>query len=398
MPTFYRFNVNPPGSNPVYYSFDDVFIPIDFFSAGTLFSWGINGNGQLGLNDLILRNSPNKTYYEFNDWKKISSGSDFIVGIRSGYLATWGNGSSGQLGNGTINSSSIPVILFTQGSEWMEVSAGYDHAGAIRSDGSLWMWGNNSNYQIAAANQTTYNTPTQVIRTGLPSTLWVKISCGNNFTLGIRKDNNNSLWGWGTNQYGQLGRSDANSFATPTAAGAGSSYFGWKEISCGNLHSLGIKTDGSLQASGRNNYGQLGLGNTTDRIGWNSIGGTNWKQVSCGSDYSAAIKTDGTLWTWGRNNNGQLGLGDTDDRLSPVKVGNEINWKQVSCGNTSVVAVKTDGSLWVWGLNDQNQLGLGNGFNSIINTPQQIGTEYNWRFTSVGYSNFYGIKYQNDYF
>lgn len=79
-----------------------------------------------------------------------------------------------------------------------------------------------------------------------------------------------------------------------------------------------------------NNSGQLGLGNTVDKSSPVQIGSlTNWKYIKGGVD-SLAIKTDGTLWSWGWNLYGKLGLMDTINRSSPVQVGSLTNWKQVS--------------------------------------------------------------------
>ena len=76
---------------------------------------------------------------------------------------------------------------------------------------------------------------------------------------------------------------------------------------------------------------------------------TDWAAVSAGTNHTVALKTDGTLWAWGNNFYGQLGLGDNSDRNIPVQVGTDTNWETVSAGHNYTVAMKDDGTLWAWG-------------------------------------------------
>ena len=100
---------------------------------------------------------------------------------------------------------------------------------------------------------------------------------------------------------------------------------------------------------GNNQTGQLGIGDTWSPM--QNTSGTNWSQVSCGYIHNIAIKSDGTLWAWGVNANGQLGDGTTINRSSPVQIGSQANWSQVSCGTSHSIAIKNDGTLWAWGSN-----------------------------------------------
>jgi len=92
---------------------------------------------------------------------------------------------------------------------------------------------------------------------------------------------------------------------------------------------------------------------------------------------SLAIKTDGTLWVWGRNDAGQLGIGNTVDRSSPVQVGALSDWAQVCGIDRTSLAIKTDGTLWSWGL-ASNGL-LGNGATVNRSSPVQIGSLTDWK-------------------
>jgi alpha-tubulin suppressor-like RCC1 family protein len=117
----------------------------------------------------------------------------------------------------------------------------------------------------------------------------------------------------------------------------------WSKIDAWHA-SMAIKTDGTMWSWGRNNYGQLGLGDTTNRSSPVQVGASsNWLNIAAGTygNHAVAIKTDGTLWTWGQNNNNQLGLGDTTSRSSPVQVGALTTWLRASGGNYYMTAIKS---------------------------------------------------------
>ena len=399
MPTFYSF-INDGNS----YNFDDIFIHVDYFTFGNLSSWGVNNYGQLGLNNLDPKNTPTKVYYNLNNWKKVSAGKNFASAITSdGILLVWGLGSNGEMGNGTTSNSSIPLVLPPQSSpslpaNFVDVSCGESHIGAVKSDGSIWMWGRNQFYQLGNGNTNTSLNPIQLPSTNFSNAagayIWRKISCGYNYCFAI--SNIDQLWCWGDNQYGQLGSGSFTNILRPSLV---SNLDKWNSISCGKSNTVGIKIDRSLHATGDNTYGQLGTGNLTNTTSFIRVGTDNdWKQVSCGENHTIAIKTNGTMWAWGNNDSGQLGFGvGIASTSTPIQIGSDINWKQVSCGSSGSSAIKTDGSLWSWGLNNSDQLGLGSGESDVIYLPTKIGTDYDWKQVDTKDSNFYAIKYNTSY-
>ena len=140
-----------------------------------------------------------------------------------------------------------------------------------------------------------------------------------------------------------------------------------------------VVADPKLWSWGGNGYGELGLGNTTNRSSPVQVGAlTDWTGAKISSRVAStlAVKSNGTLWAWGSPLNGVLGLGDATNRSSPVQVGTLTNWAEVSVGRENVLAVKTDGTLWSWGINYQGQLGQGNTTNR--SSPVQVGTLTNW--------------------
>jgi alpha-tubulin suppressor-like RCC1 family protein len=249
---------------------------------------------------------------------------------------------------------------------------------------TLWSWGDNTYYQFGIGNNSTGSLQPIKIDS---SVTWKQVSCGGFHSLGIKIDN--TLWGWGTNNKGQIGVGNLDTQITPYKIGDSSL---WKYVSSGSFHSAGLQINGTLWAWGDNNTGQLGLGDNNNRsVPVKVVSDIDWKQVSCGSSCSTAIKTDGTLWTWGLNNHGQLGLGDFQDRNSPTQVGTDTDWKLISINQIHTLAIKNDGSLWTWGRNyDPNNsdangvLGLGNNVDDVVNVPTRIGSDYDWKSISCG--------------
>ena len=249
----------------------------------------------------------------------------------------------------------------------------------------LYVWGENSLYQLGTNSTSDIISPAEPL---VKATDWKQVICGGYHNFGLKT--NNTLWAWGNNAFGQLGV--GNLVERRFAVQVGSEFF-WSKIACGLLHSAAIKTNGTIWTWGRNESGQLGLGNLTNQSSPNIIGSDiNWRYVACGGSHTIGIKNDGTLWTWGKNTYGQLGLGDTTNRTSPTQVGSDTDWKLVSAGRDHTVAIKTDGSLWSWGMNADpanppiiGLLGLGNsGISNTVTSPTQIGSDYNWKSVNCG--------------
>jgi len=320
---------------------------------GTFWTWGQNNYGQLGLGDTTDRISPTQIRTDM-DWSLVSAGGQYTTAIKTdGTLWAWGRNNYGQLGLGDTTDRTSPTQIGTD-TDWSLVSAGYYHAMAIKTDGTLWAWGNNGNGRLGIGDITDRNTPTQV---GADAD-WSSVSAGGLHTIAVKT--NGTLWAWGYGAYGQLGLGDETDKYNPTQIGTDTD---WSSVAGGVYHTIAIKTDGTLWAWGANGGGQLGLGDIINRNIPTQVGtDTNWFLVSVGvgsGHTTTAIKTDGTLWAWGQNNYGQLGLGDTTDRHSPTQVGTDTNWSFVSVGGYHIAAIKTNGTLWVCGKNNYGQLGLG---------------------------------------
>jgi len=197
-------------------------------------------------------------------------------------------------------------------------------------------------------------------------------------------------YGWGENQYGQIGLVNDTTYSrsSPVQVGAQDE---WSSMASARYHTLFLRPSGELYAVGRNNaQGQIGDGTQINRSSPVQIGAlTTWSKVSAGYFLSAAIKTDGTLWTWGWGTQGRLGHNDVISRSSPVQVGALTDWANVSTHN-GCLAVKTDGTLWSWGYGLFAALAQ----NNIIDysSPVQIGALTNWASVSMGTNHGMAIK------
>jgi len=317
-------------------------------------------------------------------WKTIASGYNHTVGIKTdGSLWSFGNNANGQLGNGTTADKNVPSKVGTS-NDWKIVTAGWGHTVALKTDGSLWAWGYGNLGQIGNGSDTVkpYN-PQQQIGTEKD---WQDIAAGAHYTVALKTDG--TLWAWGYNEFGQLGDGTTVNKNSPIQIGIAND---WQAIATNNNHTIALKKDGSLWAWGSNNYGQLGDATIIQKNVPTQIGtATNWKTIAAGYEHTTAIKTDGTLWVWGSNNNGQLGDGTTTNKTVPTQMGILTSWKTVACGWGNTIAIKTDETLWAWGYNRLGKLGNGTKVDSHI--PIQIGTTNDWSMIRCGNGHTVALK------
>ncbi len=320
----------------------------------TLWCWGDNSAGQLGLGDRTTHAVPSRVGTESN-WAQVSAGGlygDYTCAVRTDKtLWCWGDNFAGKLGLGDTRNRVVPSRVGTR-SDWAQVSAGSYHTCAVRTDNTLWCWGVNFAGQLGLGDRTTRAVPSRV---GTRSD-WAQVSVGSYHTCAVRT--NNSLWCWGYNYVGELGLGDRTTRTLPRRVGTRSS---WAQVSAGSSHTCAVRTNNTLWCWGDNYVGKLGLGDTTTRTVPRRVVGTrsDWAQLSAGSGHTCATRFDHTFWCWGGNGLGQLGLGDTEDRTVPEMVGTRSDWDYVSAGELHTCGVRADNTLWCWGDNGAGQLGLG---------------------------------------
>lgn len=195
--------------------------------------------------------------------------------VRSdGTLWACGRNVSGELGLGDNVSRSVPARVGTA-TNWVSVAASWYHSFGIRSDGTLWGWGENDYGQLGLGYQSWR--ATMPIRVGT-ATNWAAVSTGHFHTLGLRSDG--TLWAWGNNDYGRLGLEGvgtSENVTSPTQLGTDTN---WVAIAAGDGHSLAVKSDGSLWSWGANSSGQLGLGHSSTKYAPTPVAGDiEWATV-----------------------------------------------------------------------------------------------------------------------
>ncbi len=266
-------------------------------------------------------------------------------------------------------------FIFAEDGVWKEISTGTGHFMGTRNvpngyNNILVVEGDNTYGQLGLGDTVPRNslTPTNFAAT--------KVACGAFHSMRI--DLVDTLYVCGFNNLGQLGKGNTQNYNTWQQLVSGVKF-----IAAGVFTSFYINSSGQLYGTGANSSGQLGIGPTlsVSQFTQTGTGAGFWASVSAGQDHTFAIKTDGTMWATGKNDQGQLGTNDLTNRSAFTQVGTDINWAKVSCGLTHTMAIKTDGSLWATGDNSQGQFG-----NSSISSASrfvQVGS-FKWKEVYAG--------------
>jgi alpha-tubulin suppressor-like RCC1 family protein len=297
----------------------------------------------------------------------VGVGGSHSLALRSdGSVFAWGDNHAGQLGDGGATlGTSVPqqVVGLGPGSRVSAVSAGDSNNLALIADGAVLAWGGNYYGQLGnGSNALTSDIPVQVSGLG-PGSGVVQVSTAGATGLALKRDG--TVLAWGDNSVGQLGNnSDQASAGTPvqvTGLGPGS---GVVAISAGPTHALALKDDGTVLAWGDNRNGELGndtfLAMSKVPVIAKGMGaGSGVIAVSSGA-HNLAMMLDGRLWSWGSNAGGALGAGLSGSNAhAPVfglGMGAPSGAARVEVGRAFTLVVRSDGSLSGWGVNDVGQL------------------------------------------
>ena len=310
---------------------------------------------------------------------------------------SWGYGTGGRLGQGNNTNYSSPRQI--PGTTWASASRSTvsGQARGTKTDGTMWVWGNNAYGNLGLNSQTTYDEPVQLGS----DTNWAAFdpgtsSAGQNFSMYVKTDG--TMFGAGRNNSGQIGVNDKTDRSSPIQVGGED---GWSSVSCCYSSTAAIKTDNTLWTWGSGSYGKLG--HNQSNTGYSSpkqVGtDTTWSIIT-GNGNFAAIKTNGTLWSWGFNREGQLGhntqspSGTFASVSSPKQIPG--TWSEVSTMREGAFAINTSGELYSWGRNQYGELGLNQGGGPMYkSSPTQVGTDTTWSKVSAGTYTCYGLKTDN---
>ena len=297
---------------------------------GTLWAWGPNDSGTLGQNNRTDYSSPKRVGGASETWLRVSGygeqTSSVLATKTNGTLWAWGRNYHGVLGlneNGNGNFYRSSPTQVGSDTTWGAIAASTFNL-AIKTDGTLWGWGENGDGQLAQndnENDSGYrrSSPVQVGS----DTTWSSIGIGIHHCGAIKTDG--TLWMWGAGSAGNLGQNSTPSqkaFSSPVQVPGTT----WSTIDCARMYSVAVKTDGTLWSWGYNSEGQLGHNDKAHRSSPVQVPGTTWRRAAACKATTQATKTDGSLWSWGSRDEGALGLGEYTKVSSPIQVGSNTGW------------------------------------------------------------------------
>uniref|UniRef100_A0A0G4G3W5 HYR domain-containing protein n=1 Tax=Chromera velia CCMP2878 TaxID=1169474 RepID=A0A0G4G3W5_9ALVE len=331
--------------------------------SGDVYSWGLNGSGQLGQGNTVDLNKPTKVSTVASA-SSLCAGSDHVlVLLTNGTILGFGGNAYGQLGDGTTTDRTTPVLVTgLEGITITDISCTKDHNLALASNGQAYTWGRNEYGQLGDGNTGDGNSvSTPMVLSSFTSVS--KIFAGANTGHVILSGG--ALYGWGRQDAGEVGNNveSATPQATPVQIPDQTGHV-YTAINGGNRHNMVITDQGGFYQWGLNSHGQLGLGSstgTTDARSEPKIIQSGGVEAAVGYFRATFVKyTSGAIQSVGFNGNGQLGLGNTDDKVSlrTPDGSHVLGDLPVSAGRARTAAIiDSDGKLWTTGDNTYGQLG-----------------------------------------
>ena len=318
-------------------------------------AWGSNGTGQLGIG-VFGNNTDQHEPVQTHKLEKVvavEAGWYYSLALRSdGTVWAWGNNSEGQLGIGTTawavtEPESVHIINV------IAIAAEAYHSLALKSDGTVWAWGDNEYGQLG--DGTTIDRYLPVQTSGLTSV--VGIAAGDDYSLACKSDG--TVWAWGRNNKGQLGINNLSTKVLPCSTHI---LPGVVAVSAGGgWHSLALKSDGTVWVWGYNNRGQLGIGSagTNQLVPVQALITANVIAISAAYIHSLFLKSDNTIWACGMNWFGELGDGTQTQRNTPIQTHIIDDAIGIGAAQFHSLAIRSDSTVWTWGYNYSGQLGIG---------------------------------------
>ncbi|MFC1743476.1 RCC1 domain-containing protein [Candidatus Riflebacteria bacterium] len=324
---------------------------------------------------------------------KASAGSYHNLALKSdGSLVSWGLNQYGNLGIGTTTEQLLPVNI-PNFDDVIDIETGGNYfCLALKSDSSLWAWGRNTDGQLGDNSLIQKNAPVSVHGENNVGSFTDVVAIAAHTWHFLALTSDGSVFGCGDlDRFGYVG---TRGVAGPPVRFSNLSSI--KGIACGLVHSLYLKSDGTVWANGTNSMGMLGDGTGVDNYTSTPVKVINLDNVisiTAGYAHSVALKSDGTVWSWGYNYHGQLGIGTTTNQLAPVQVKNLADIIEIEAGDYHNFALQSNGTVWGWGRNTHGHLGDGNTDSSASETVPIVVNNLTdeFKITAGGYHN-YAIK------
>ena len=362
---------------------------------GTVWCWGRNWNEVLGLPAAVTESAdPVQIEVGLSAEDVRVGGSTVCTVAADGTAVCWGDNETGAVGDhtsGADNSPRLPSVVGESAVEaalddWQALATAGGHTCGIRTDDSLWCWGNRYNGQLgnadeaedcSPANPTSCHVTTPVEVAGDRS--WSEVTVGTRHTCA--RDLTGGLWCWGSDD----GATGVGATNVPLEVEPATS---WDSVAAGAWHSCAVRDDGTLWCWGASSFGQLGLGtqgSTPAELAPVQVGtDTDWSQVFAGARHTCGLRTDDSLWCWGANLSGQIGNGEMTEGRAVGAIGVDQPfqvpgaWAHVALGDSHSCALDLQGALWCWGTNVHGASGQDPSDTTSVLTPTQVGTDTHW--------------------
>ncbi len=359
-------------------------------TAETVKCWGAANVGQVGTGAQWYWYTLRDTGAGSGPWSSVDTYNRHTCAVRGGQAVCWGTGAQGQIGNGRSADAGTPQVVDTSAvadppTGWRRVTAGGQFSCGIDTAGRAWCWG--AANRLGTASGQGSSVPVRVdTPAGMAAGTWATIDGGAESTCGIRSEG--SLWCWGDGGEGQLGVGGLSSTRAPVRVGSDAD---WTGVQVGAATVCGTRRGGSLFCWGKDDKGQVGDGgamSSTSRLSTPVRLPGTWSSFALGESHACAVNTAGLLWCWGSNESGQFGDGTTtDSSTAPRKAGRpspgagaepdvdagasgDRRWTTVTAGSASTCAVSSDGT-YCFGNNPRGMLGFGS-TESPVRTPTKL--------------------------
>jgi alpha-tubulin suppressor-like RCC1 family protein len=336
---------------------------------GHVWAWGDDLEGQIGSAGAWQGRSVPVPVRGLVDVVAVTGGQNTAYALaRGGGVWAWGDDSQGELGDSGFAPRQTPIRVRVP-SGVVALAAGTFSAFALRRDGTVWAWGGNSWGQLGTGDAQAARASPRRVRQ-LASIVAIAAGAGDGYAL--RRDG--TVWAWGDDSLGQLGaggcgRSSCRASGVPVRTQGLSDV---TAITAGADTAYALRRDGTVWAWGDGSFGALGR-----RVGSLSVnhpvrvsGLAHVVAITAGSYSAYAVAANGTAWAWGRGVEGEIGDGSTADRTVPTRVPRLTDAVEIAAGGDSVYAIDRRGRLWAWGNGVYGQ--LGDGYRVSLDEPTTV--------------------------